>query len=195
MPERNQRRAGLAVAGALLALAAVAGPAAAPAAAASGVPSGGPARGPSGAPATASSAGVRPRPTCRRPSAGRCRRPPGRDRQRRPGCRGCLACTLLGVRSIPDEAPAGARPIAPPRRYLPASTLKVLTAITLIPLLNRMPWSSPASWPPRPCRTSSACWGTLNQASALFTALLTISANDAAIALTQAAGLMGRAWR
>ena len=77
--------------------------------------------------------------------------------------------------------------------YRPASTLKVLTAISLIPVLS-------------PDATVVATWqavsvspnvvgllpGHAYKVSDLFTALLTISANDAAIVLTQAAGSFGQ---
>src|SRR6202167_2519777 len=73
--------------------------------------------------------------------------------------------------------------------YRPASTLKMLTAVTLIPLLN--PDSTVAA---SKLATSTVpnvvglVAGRAYKISDLFTALLTISANDAAIALTQATG-------
>ena len=73
--------------------------------------------------------------------------------------------------------------------YRPASTLKMLTAATLIPLLN--PNSTVVA---SKLATSTVpnvvglVTGRAYQISDLFTALLTISANDAAIALTQATG-------
>jgi serine-type D-Ala-D-Ala carboxypeptidase (penicillin-binding protein 5/6) len=73
--------------------------------------------------------------------------------------------------------------------YRPASTLKVLTAVTLIPLLNPN-----ASVVASTLATSTVpdvaglVTGRPYQISDLFTALLTISANDAAIALAQATG-------
>jgi D-alanyl-D-alanine carboxypeptidase (penicillin-binding protein 5/6) len=77
----------------------------------------------------------------------------------------------------------------PHGEYLPASTLKVLTAVTLIPLLSpsaMLPATSlAASQVPNDIGLLS---GHSYTASSLFTALLTVSANDAAVALTQAAG-------
>src|ERR1700683_5315495 len=76
--------------------------------------------------------------------------------------------------------------------YRPASTLKMLTAVTLIPLLN--PDSTVVA---SKLATSTVpnvvglVAGRAYKISDLFTALLTISANDAAIALTQAAGSFG----
>jgi serine-type D-Ala-D-Ala carboxypeptidase (penicillin-binding protein 5/6) len=73
--------------------------------------------------------------------------------------------------------------------YQPASTIKMLTAITLIPLLH-----PDASVVASKLATSTVpnvvglVAGRAYQVSDLFTALLTISANDAAIALAQADG-------
>src|SRR5271170_7862503 len=73
--------------------------------------------------------------------------------------------------------------------YRPASTLKMLTAVTLIPLLNPN-----ATVVASKLATSTVpnvvglVTGRAYKISDLFTALLTISANDAAIALTQATG-------
>jgi D-alanyl-D-alanine carboxypeptidase (penicillin-binding protein 5/6) len=76
--------------------------------------------------------------------------------------------------------------------YRPASTLKVLTAISLIPLLNPdatvVASKQAASTVPN---VVGLIPGQAYRISDLFTALLTISANDAAIALTQAAGSFG----
>jgi D-alanyl-D-alanine carboxypeptidase (penicillin-binding protein 5/6) len=73
--------------------------------------------------------------------------------------------------------------------YRPASTLKVLTAIALIPLLNPnatvVASTQATSTVPN---VAGLVTGRPYQISDLFTALLTISANDAAIALTQATG-------
>jgi serine-type D-Ala-D-Ala carboxypeptidase (penicillin-binding protein 5/6) len=73
--------------------------------------------------------------------------------------------------------------------YRPASTLKVLTAATLIPLLNPngtvVASSQATSTVPN---VAGLVTGRAYKISDLFTALLTISANDAAIALTQATG-------
>src|ERR1700722_20070417 len=76
--------------------------------------------------------------------------------------------------------------------YRPASTLKVLTAVTLIPLLNPdatvVASKQATSTVPN---VVGLVAGRAYKISDLFTALLTISANDAAIALTQAAGSFG----
>jgi D-alanyl-D-alanine carboxypeptidase (penicillin-binding protein 5/6) len=73
--------------------------------------------------------------------------------------------------------------------YRPASTLKMLTAVTLIPLLN--PDSTVVASKQATSTVPNVVGlvaGRAYQISDLFTALLTISANDAAIALTQATG-------
>ena len=76
--------------------------------------------------------------------------------------------------------------------YRPASTLKMLTAVTLIPLLNPdatvVASKQATSTVPN---VVGLVAGRAYKISDLFTALLTISANDAAIALTQATGLFG----
>jgi serine-type D-Ala-D-Ala carboxypeptidase (penicillin-binding protein 5/6) len=76
--------------------------------------------------------------------------------------------------------------------YRPASTLKMLTAVTLIPLLNPdgtvVASKQAASTEPNDVGVLP---GHSYQISDLFTALLTISANDAAVALTQATGSLG----
>src|ERR1700721_2984219 len=73
--------------------------------------------------------------------------------------------------------------------YRPASTLKVLTAVALIPLLNPdagvVASKQATSTVPN---VVGLVAGRAYKISDLFTALLTISANDAAIALTQASG-------
>jgi D-alanyl-D-alanine carboxypeptidase (penicillin-binding protein 5/6) len=73
--------------------------------------------------------------------------------------------------------------------YRPASTLKVLTAISLIPLLSPdatvVATKQAASAEPNDIGLLA---GHSYKVSDLFTALLTISANDAAIALAQATG-------
>jgi serine-type D-Ala-D-Ala carboxypeptidase (penicillin-binding protein 5/6) len=73
--------------------------------------------------------------------------------------------------------------------YRPASTLKMLTAVALIPLLNPdatvVASKQATSTVPN---VVGLVAGRAYKISDLFTALLTISANDAAIALTQAAG-------
>jgi serine-type D-Ala-D-Ala carboxypeptidase (penicillin-binding protein 5/6) len=76
--------------------------------------------------------------------------------------------------------------------YRPASTLKMLTAVALIPLLNPdatvVASKQATSTVPN---VVGLVAGRAYQVSDLFTALLTISANDAAIALTQATGSFG----
>jgi D-alanyl-D-alanine carboxypeptidase (penicillin-binding protein 5/6) len=77
--------------------------------------------------------------------------------------------------------------------FPPASTLKVLTAITMIPLLNPdakvITSRLAASVQPNVVGLVS---GRKYEVSALFKALLLISANDAAVALVQASGSFGR---
>jgi serine-type D-Ala-D-Ala carboxypeptidase (penicillin-binding protein 5/6) len=76
--------------------------------------------------------------------------------------------------------------------YRPASTLKVLTAITLIPRLN--PDATVVASKQATSTVANVVGlvaGRAYKISDLFTALLTISANDAAIALTQATGSFG----
>jgi serine-type D-Ala-D-Ala carboxypeptidase (penicillin-binding protein 5/6) len=73
--------------------------------------------------------------------------------------------------------------------YRPASTLKMLTAISLIPLLN--PGSPTVASKMAAAQTPNVVGllaGHPYRISDLFTALLTISANDAAVALAQATG-------
>ena len=76
--------------------------------------------------------------------------------------------------------------------YRPASTLKMLTAVALIPLLNPdgMLVASKQATSTVP-NVVGLVTGRAYKVSDLFTALLTISANDAAIALTQATGSFG----
>ncbi|MGH3155033.1 MAG: D-alanyl-D-alanine carboxypeptidase family protein [Streptosporangiaceae bacterium] len=73
--------------------------------------------------------------------------------------------------------------------FRPASTLKVLTALALIPVLNPNA-STVASRQAADTEPNDAglVAGRSYQISSLFQALLTISANDAAVALTQATG-------
>jgi D-alanyl-D-alanine carboxypeptidase (penicillin-binding protein 5/6) len=73
--------------------------------------------------------------------------------------------------------------------FRPASTLKVLTAIALIPALNpdSMTVASKLATSVSP-NIVGLLAGHAYKVSDLFTALLTISANDAAVALTQATG-------
>jgi serine-type D-Ala-D-Ala carboxypeptidase (penicillin-binding protein 5/6) len=77
--------------------------------------------------------------------------------------------------------------------YPPASTLKVLTAITLIPLLNP---NATVVASEQAATTAEYDVGLVAgqsyKVSDLFNALLTISANDAAVALTQATGSLAR---
>jgi len=76
--------------------------------------------------------------------------------------------------------------------YRPASTLKMLTAVALIPLLN--PSATVVASKQATSTVPNVVGLVAGQAykiSDLFTALLTISANDAAIALTQATGSFG----
>jgi serine-type D-Ala-D-Ala carboxypeptidase (penicillin-binding protein 5/6) len=81
----------------------------------------------------------------------------------------------------------------PHGQFGPASTLKVLTAITLIPLLNpsAMVMASRQAADTEP-NDAGLIAGRRYRVSDLFTALLTISANDAAVALTQAVGSFGK---
>jgi serine-type D-Ala-D-Ala carboxypeptidase (penicillin-binding protein 5/6) len=74
-------------------------------------------------------------------------------------------------------------------KFGPASTMKVLTAITLIPRLNpnAMVQASQQAADTEP-NDAGLIAGRMYKVSDLFTALLTISANDAAVALTQATG-------
>jgi serine-type D-Ala-D-Ala carboxypeptidase (penicillin-binding protein 5/6) len=77
----------------------------------------------------------------------------------------------------------------PHGQYGPASTLKVLTAITLIPLLNPNAEivASPLATSQQPT-SANLITGQYYKVSDLFRALLLISANDAAVALTEATG-------
>ena len=81
----------------------------------------------------------------------------------------------------------------PHGRYRPASTLKVLTAISLIPLLNpdAMVVASKQATTVSPNIVGLQA-GHAYKVSDLFTALLTISANDAAMALAQATGSLSQ---
>ena len=81
----------------------------------------------------------------------------------------------------------------PHGRYRPASTLKVLTAISLIPVLNpnAMVVASKQATTVSP-NIVGLLAGHAYKVSALFTALLTISANDAAMALAQATGSLSQ---
>jgi len=81
----------------------------------------------------------------------------------------------------------------PHGRYRPASTLKMLTAISLIPVLNPdatvVATKQTVSVSPN---IVGLLPGHAYKISDLFTALLTISANDAAVALAQATGSFGQ---
>ena len=77
--------------------------------------------------------------------------------------------------------------------YRPASTLKVLTAVSLIPLLN--PNATVVATKQATSVSPDVVGlipGHAYKISDLFTALLTISANDAAVALAQATGSFGK---
>ena len=81
----------------------------------------------------------------------------------------------------------------PHGKFLPASTLKMLTAITLIPVLN--PSASVAATKQEADVTPNVAGilpGHSYTISSLFTALLTISANDAAMALASAPGSLSQ---
>lgn len=75
----------------------------------------------------------------------------------------------------------------------PASTLKVLTAVTLIPLLNPdgMIVASRLATSQQPT-SADLITGQAYRVSDLFRALLLISANDAAVALAQSTGSLAR---
>jgi serine-type D-Ala-D-Ala carboxypeptidase (penicillin-binding protein 5/6) len=81
----------------------------------------------------------------------------------------------------------------PHGRFGPASTMKVLTAITLIPLLkpDAMVLASKQAADTEPMDAGLVA-GRRYRVSDLFTALLTISANDAAVALTEATGSLAK---
>jgi D-alanyl-D-alanine carboxypeptidase (penicillin-binding protein 5/6) len=81
----------------------------------------------------------------------------------------------------------------PHGEFGPASTLKVLTAVTLIPLLNPdgMVVASKLAASQEP-NDAGLIRGRSYQVSDLFQALLMISANDAAVALTEATGSFAR---
>jgi serine-type D-Ala-D-Ala carboxypeptidase (penicillin-binding protein 5/6) len=136
----------------------------------------------------------------------------------RPGSRAAsvIGGSLMSSRGIVVNEPAhGARPVPsipasawvianastgqvlaardPHGEFGPASTLKVLTAVTLIPLLNPngMAVASSLATSQQP----ASAWlvtGRAYKVSDLFRALLLISANDAAVALTEATGSFAR---
>jgi serine-type D-Ala-D-Ala carboxypeptidase (penicillin-binding protein 5/6) len=81
----------------------------------------------------------------------------------------------------------------PHGEYRPASTLKMLTAVSLIPVLN--PDSTVVATKLAASQTPNDIGllaGHSYQVSDLFTALLTISANDAAVALAQGTGSLSQ---
>jgi serine-type D-Ala-D-Ala carboxypeptidase (penicillin-binding protein 5/6) len=177
MPDRIPRRGALAVAAALLVLAVAAAPAAA-------------AVGPSGAPASRG-------PSSGAPSSGGLPQAVGGPLLSGTGVIVDAARSVPRLPSVHASAfviaDAGTGQVLaakdPHGEYRPASTLKMLTAITLIPLLNPDAWvvASKLATSTVPNVVGLKA-GHTYQVSQLFTALLTISANDAAIALTQAAG-------
>ena len=77
----------------------------------------------------------------------------------------------------------------PHGRYLPASTLKVLTAVALMPVLSPGQLVRASAWAAgtEPSKVGLIA-GRSYQVSDLFKALLMISANDAAVSLAQATG-------
>ncbi len=143
--------------------------------------------------------------------------PGGGSRAGRPSWQWTVGGADLASRGIVVHYPAGARrrlPRVPASAYVvadaatgqvlaakdphgeypPASTLKVLTAITLIPLLN------PDATVVATRRATSVepnvvglKLGRAYQVSSLFKALLLISANDAAVSLAEATGSFRRA--
>jgi D-alanyl-D-alanine carboxypeptidase (penicillin-binding protein 5/6) len=81
----------------------------------------------------------------------------------------------------------------PHGRYLPASTLKMLTAVSLLPILAPGTTTTATSLAAAAVPMSAGLVpGQRYKVSDLFTALLTISANDAAVALAQATGSYDR---
>jgi serine-type D-Ala-D-Ala carboxypeptidase (penicillin-binding protein 5/6) len=81
----------------------------------------------------------------------------------------------------------------PHGQFGPASTLKVLTAVTLIPLLNPdgMIVASKLATSQQPA-SAGLITGRAYRVSDLFRALLLISANDAAVTLAQSTGSLAR---
>ena len=81
----------------------------------------------------------------------------------------------------------------PHGKFGPASTMKVLTAVALIPRLKRdsMVLASRQAAQTEPMDAGLVA-GRRYRVADLFTALLTISANDAAVALTEATGSFGK---
>ncbi|HLK01144.1 MAG TPA: D-alanyl-D-alanine carboxypeptidase, partial [Streptosporangiaceae bacterium] len=117
---------------------------------------------------------------------------------------GIIVNEAPGVMKLPDVA-ASAWVIAdagtgqvlaakdPHGQYRPASTLKVLTAVALIPALNpdgtTVATGFAAAQEPNDIGLQP---GQSYRVSDLFTALLTLSANDAGVALAQATGSLDR---
>jgi D-alanyl-D-alanine carboxypeptidase (penicillin-binding protein 5/6) len=111
--------------------------------------------------------------------------PPGSARKL-PGLPGVKASAFLIADADTGQVLAARNPHG---WYRPASTLKVLTAISLIPVLN--PDATVVATRQAASTTPNVVGlipGHAYKISDLFTALLTISANDAAIALAQATG-------
>ena len=81
----------------------------------------------------------------------------------------------------------------PHGRYLPASTLKVLTAITLMPVLNpdATVVTTRRAADVQPSKVGLLA-GRAYRISDLFKAMLLISANDAAVSVAQATGSLGK---
>ncbi|MFC4586636.1 D-alanyl-D-alanine carboxypeptidase family protein [Sphaerisporangium corydalis] len=81
----------------------------------------------------------------------------------------------------------------PHGRYLPASTLKILTAVTLIPRLNKNKTIKPSA---EACNVEGSAVGLtqhrIYKVDDLFRALMMVSGNDAAVALAETNGGMAR---
>jgi D-alanyl-D-alanine carboxypeptidase (penicillin-binding protein 5/6) len=173
---RFSRRTALAAAGAVLAGSAVAAPAAA---AASPSPSPSPSPPPSGSPAVIGGPQLSGRGVIVNYPAGRVLRLPG---------------VKASAWVIADAGTGQVLAAKDPHGwYRPASTLKVLTAVSLIPVLNpnAMVTATKQATTVEP-NLVGLLPGHAYKVSDLFTALLTISANDAAVALTQATGSYAR---
>src|SRR4051794_37145508 len=117
------------------------------------------------------------------------------------GTRGVAVETLPGAPSLPRGLSASSWLVAdaetgevlaakaPHARHLPASTLKVLTAITLLPRLDPAQMVR-ASWDDAATDGSKVGLvpGMRYSVDTLFASMLVVSANDAAGALAEAAG-------
>lgn len=81
----------------------------------------------------------------------------------------------------------------PHGRYLPASTLKILTAVTLIPRLNKNKVIKPSA---EACNVEGSAVGLtqhrIYKVDDLFRALMMVSGNDAAVALAETNGGVAR---